>query len=47
MHGKRRSRTDPDLQLIIERWNDLCDPLKAGIPAMIRTADPPAGRNAG
>jgi len=29
---------DPDLLVIIERWPDLPDALKAGIVAMIQTA---------
>ena len=30
--------TDPDLRLIVERWDDLPEPIKAGILAMIRAA---------
>ena len=35
--------TDPDLRLIVERWDELSEPVKAGILAMIRAADPPPG----
>jgi hypothetical protein len=27
----------PDLALVVERWNDLPEPVKAGIMAMVKT----------
>jgi len=30
---------DPDLRLVIERWDELSEPVKAGILAMVRAAD--------
>jgi len=38
--------TDPDLQIIVERWDDLPEPVKAGILAMVRAAEVPRS-NAG
>ena len=35
--------SDPDLRLIVERWDELSEPVKAGILAMVRAADPPRG----
>ena len=32
---------DPDLRFIAERWDELSEPVKAGILAMVRAADPP------
>ena len=32
------SPIDPDLQLIVERWDNLSTPVKAGILAMIRAS---------
>jgi len=32
--------TDPDLRLIVERWNELSEPVKAGILAMVRAVNP-------
>jgi len=29
---------DPDLELVVERWSELPDPVKAGILAMVRAA---------
>jgi len=34
----RNDPIDPDLRAIIERWADLPDAVKAGIPAMVRAA---------
>jgi len=31
--------TDPDLRFIVERWDELSEPFKAGILAMVRAAD--------
>ena len=35
---------DPDLRFIVERWDELSEPVKAGIIAMVRAADSPPGR---
>jgi len=35
---------DPDLRFIVERWSELSEPIKAGILAMVRAADPSLGR---
>jgi len=37
--GAREAPLDPDLQLIVDRWEDLPQPIKAGILAMVRAAE--------
>tara|TARA_B100000809_G_scaffold33746_1_gene29600 strand:- start:172 stop:387 length:216 start_codon:yes stop_codon:yes gene_type:complete len=34
---------DPDLRFIVERWDELSGPFKAGILAMVRAAEVPHG----
>jgi hypothetical protein len=34
------SPVDPDLRYIVERWNELSEPVKAGILAMVRAVNP-------
>jgi hypothetical protein len=34
------ARKSPDLALLVERWNDLPEAVRAGIAAMVKAADP-------
>ena len=40
-HPTPEAPTDPDLALIVERWEQLPEAVRAGIVAMIRASVPP------